>query len=418
MPDNHYDIIIVGGGISGLYSAYKIKKMSPETSFLILEGFQKKWFGGRVGTDKFYGVDVVRGAGVGRKKKDRLLLDLCKELGVHTEDFVSKKEYAKTIHPRCDVEKVFYYLKHEFQTNEEKNMKKTFREFALPLLGKEGYNHFTICSSYTDYENESAFDTLYNYGFDDNYKSWTAVQINWNQLMNSLLKAVGPKNLQFSKMVEKIRVQTNDYENFELICKDGSSYSCNQVILATTIESIKKLVPPIYSQSKYLYDQIHGQPFLRVYGKFSKSSLPFLNSYFQGSELVVPGPLQKIIPMNKEKGVYMIAYSDNEGAEYLKSYLKDTEENRDFFCTIIEKTVGMPENSLHLLAIKSYYWPIGTHYYEPLREPFKTRKEFIRVAQKPLSNLLVVGEMISENQGWTEGALESVAAVVTKKWIK
>ena len=41
MPDNHYDIIIVGGGISGLYSAYKIKKMSPETSFLILEGFQK-----------------------------------------------------------------------------------------------------------------------------------------------------------------------------------------------------------------------------------------------------------------------------------------------------------------------------------------------------------------------------------------
>jgi len=413
-----YEIIIVGGGIAGLYSAYQIKKLSPTTSFLILEGFQKKWFGGRIGTDKFYGVDVVRGAGIGRKKKDKLLLKLCKELGVQTKEFTSSREYAATIQPPCHVEKTFLSLKREFKKDEEKNSKKTFREFALPLLGKEGYKNFTVCSSYTDYEKESAFDVLYNYGFDDNYKSFKAVQINWNQLMNSLLTAIGPKNLQFSKMVEKIRLQPNDYENFELFCKDGSSYSCNQLIIATTIESVQKLIPPIDPQSKYLYDQIHGQPFLRVYGKFSKSSLPVLNTYIQGGKLVVPGPLQKIIPMDREKGVYMIAYSDNQAAEYLKPYLKNTEKNRDFFCDIIEKTVGMQENSIHLLEIKDYYWPIGTHYYEPLLDSFETRKEFIRAAQKPLPNLLVVGEMISENQGWTEGALESVESVVTKKWTK
>ena len=33
----YYDIIIVGSGMSGLYSAYNIKKCSPDTSFLILE---------------------------------------------------------------------------------------------------------------------------------------------------------------------------------------------------------------------------------------------------------------------------------------------------------------------------------------------------------------------------------------------
>jgi hypothetical protein len=32
--------------------------------------------------------------------------------------------------------------------------------------------------------------------------------------------------------------------------------------------------------------------------------------------------------------------------------------------------------------------------------------------------MLIVGEMISMNQGWTEGALESVDAVVTKQWIE
>ena len=36
------DIIIVGSGIAGLYSAYKIKNYSPDTSFLILEASGSK----------------------------------------------------------------------------------------------------------------------------------------------------------------------------------------------------------------------------------------------------------------------------------------------------------------------------------------------------------------------------------------
>jgi monoamine oxidase len=47
-----------------------------------------------------------------------------------------------------------------------------------------------------------------------------------------------------------------------------------------------------------------------------------------------------------------------------------------------------------------------------------TRSQFIHKAQIPLPNLLVVGEVVAENQGWTEGALESVEKVVTKKWIQ
>ena len=49
-----YDIIIIGSGISGLYAAYNIKKMSPETTFLILEKYQKKWIGGRTSNELFY----------------------------------------------------------------------------------------------------------------------------------------------------------------------------------------------------------------------------------------------------------------------------------------------------------------------------------------------------------------------------
>jgi hypothetical protein len=31
--------------------------------------------------------------------------------------------------------------------------------------------------------------------------------------------------------------------------------------------------------------------------------------------------------------------------------------------------------------------------------------------------MLVVGEVVSRDQGWTEGALESVKAVLDEKWI-
>ena len=38
---NIYDIIIIGGGISGLYSAFNIQKINPTKKILILEASSK-----------------------------------------------------------------------------------------------------------------------------------------------------------------------------------------------------------------------------------------------------------------------------------------------------------------------------------------------------------------------------------------
>ena len=66
---NYFDIIIIGSGMSGLYSAFNIKKQSSETSFLVLEKYKKNWIGGRTSNEMFYGTEIVTGAGIGRKKK-------------------------------------------------------------------------------------------------------------------------------------------------------------------------------------------------------------------------------------------------------------------------------------------------------------------------------------------------------------
>jgi hypothetical protein len=122
--------------------------------------------------------------------------------------------------------------------------------------------------------------------------------------------------------------------------------------------------------------------------------------------------------MDSNNGVYMIAYSDNANATFLKPYLENTPKNRRIFCYLLEKALNIPDSGLELIAIKDYYWNIGTHYYTPLSNKYENRDEFIHNAQNPENGVLVVGEVVSNNQGWTNGALSSVKAVLNKKWIK
>jgi monoamine oxidase len=104
----------------------------------------------------------------------------------------------------------------------------------------------------------------------------------------------------------------------------------------------------------------------------------------------------------------MITYTDNKGAKFFSDHLND----KTFFCNQIEKTLGLTKNTLKLKAIKSFYWTIGTHYYKPFHDKIENFKDFIIKAQHPESNIFVVGEMISRNQGWTQGALESVDNII------
>jgi len=405
----YYDIIIVGGGIAGLYSAYKIKKHFPKASFLVLERDKRSWLGGRANNVDFYGVSVVTGAGVIRKNKDKLLIDLCNELKVKYNEFPVKKHYAKTIEP-IDIGKIIAYLKKEFRVDIDSN--KTFKEFALPILGERVYKNLLICSAYTDYENEDAYETLYYYGFDDNYKPWLALNVSWHDIVEKLAHKIGIKNIKTSANVVGVYKMDECGCGFLVELANGKKLTCSKTIIATTISSVKKLVPGA-DKPDSIYQQIHGQVFLRVYGKFSKESSEIMREAVP-TQTIVPGPLHRIIPMNPEKGVYMIAYTDNDGAKFFKNSLENNQANRAFFCEVLEKSLGLEIGALHLTAIRDFYWPIGTHYYEPLKGPNKNRQQFIRAAQNPVPCMYVVGEMISRKQGWTEGALESVNAIISK----
>uniref|UniRef100_A0A6C0BAM7 Amine oxidase domain-containing protein n=1 Tax=viral metagenome TaxID=1070528 RepID=A0A6C0BAM7_9ZZZZ len=401
-----YDIIIVGAGIAGLYAAYHIKKSSPKTRFLILES--SKWIGGRTGEMKFSGTDVVTGAGIGRKRKDKLLIQLLHDLHVKFSEFPITHDYSSTLDGKCQVKKIFELLK---QKHPKQSIGETFQQFAEPILGKDRYKMFVVCSSYSDYEKEDSYDVLYYYGFDDNYSNFTGLSISWSHLVNALVKYVGPETVLTSKRVVKLE-KDEDNDIFSLVVENGQTYCSKKVIVATTIASARLLFP-----KDPIYKEIGGQAFLRLYGKFSKASIPIMEKYAKSS-IVVKSPLQKIIPMRPDEGIYMIAYSDNQGAKKLHPYLENTLKNREYFERLLRISLKIPnDEELRLLAIKDAYWDIGTHYFKPLTPEFHNRNEFIKAAQHPEKNVLVVGEMVALHQGWVEGALESVEKVVTSRWI-
>jgi hypothetical protein len=414
MSAKYYDIIIIGSGMAGLYSAYNIQKMSSGTSFLILEKYKKQWLGGRTSNEMFYGTQIVTGAGIGIKNKNPLLIKLMNELNIKYSEFDSIINYSKLFTP-VDIMKIIKQLKTEYIKHPELHHK-TFKDFFIHIFDEQLYKKFLISAGYTDYEKADVYETLYNYGMDDNKGGWTGLYIPWKKMVDELYHKIGKKHFRFSSDVIEINKIEESPCLFEIKTENGTIYHSNKVIVATTITGIQKLVPGA-SNKNSLYQQIHGQPFLRLYAKFDKESTEIMKKYVT-DYTIVPGPLQKIIPMDANKGVYMIAYSDNTNALIQKNYLKDTTSNREMYCELLEESLGIPKGTLKIIAIKDYYWSVGTHYYEPLKGPYRTRNEFVHKAQHPENGMLVVGEVVSRYQGWTEGALKSVEAVLTKKWVK
>jgi hypothetical protein len=399
-----YDSIIIGGGIAGLYFAYKTLKSEPSKKILLLESSDH--LGGRAGNVLFYGQSIAIGAGIGRMKKDKLLLKLIKELDIPFYEFTTSSQYSSKIQPPCKLKDMFLYLKKTYELEKDKD--KTFKTYARPLLekkyGKNSYKNFVICSSYSDYENESAHDVLNYYEFDDNYSSWNGFSFSWNILVKKLFEKIGSKNIKKKSHVNSIKKLSD--AKYEVLCSNNKKYFSNKVILATTIESVKKLLPKMK-----IYNQIKGQHFLRVYGKFSNHSLEIMKEKCSKTT-IVPGIIHRVIPINKEKGIYMIAYTDNKDAKRLSKYHKNTIKNRNILCRLLERALDIPKNMLQLDDMINFYWHIGTHYYKPLKGNYKNRREFCYIAQRPDKNIRVIGEMISMKQGWTEGALESVESVI------
>jgi hypothetical protein len=375
-------IIIIGGGISGLYCAYRLEQLYPNIKIIIIE--KESTLGGRLRMTTFDDKKVVCGAGIGRIHKDVLLQKLLIELGMPIEKKTShlfvydhyKNEFHKQ--KRKMIEKYVKILKKEMYIHRNHL---DFKNYFLNHFSMKNYEDFKWNVGYSDYEQSDIVDTLLHYGFDDTFDKNEYFPINWDHLIKNIRK-----KLKNTMIIRNTNVIAINRHTKSIITNDHSHYHYDKLIIAGTRNTLELIDQSSFEIKK---NQIGFQPFLRMYIKTEKplifDKMVYINHF-----------LQKIIPISKN--VYMVSYSDNENA--LLSNMIKKQDLKTFF------------NGTKIIKMKKCFHTIGTHFYYPLNERWNSRPEFIKDVQTGLKDIFIIGEMISLHQGWTEGALQSVESIL------
>ena len=424
-----YDVVVVGGGIAGLASAYeymkKAKKRGEEKRVAVIEA-SNRW-GGRIGVEMFAGVPVVTGAGVGRAKKDKRLFRLMRELGLNVSANESEIVYhmGNLKEVRSQIKTAIRLLKKEArQMSPAERAKETFSVFGRRVLGVDGFRAFCQQMGYTDFLRADAVDTVEDYGLDDNFGSKKIVYVDWRGLIEGLVGRLrqGGVEMVLSAPVSSLRNVVFDerekmaegpmYRIRSAVAK--KSWLAKQVVMATpayvTAQLVRSVAPTLARQIR---QNVHSQPFIRVYVQFSEKTSAMLAKYIKGYTVLTGETwceLQKIIPMNPAKGVYMIAYADSGSAEKLRDVRRQDIRRLVRDSVLALEGAEKDKVPVEIIDMRSFYFAEGTHSFSPLPETYPSRDAFLDEIYQPaeLPGVHLVNEAFSRNQGWVEGALESV----------
>lgn len=382
--NSEYDYIIVGSGPAGIYTAYMTRKMNPGASIIILES--ENQIGGRTKNILWNGKIINLGAEHIRKK-DRHMIRLMDELKIpkRTEkvDIISLKS-KNWVNEKIEMIKD-YAIKNKFLRNSH-----TAEAIIKDKILKHDYDEFISSYGYTDFTKSDLVDTTEYYGFEDFISDDDMFyKVDWNVLLNKML---GNIPVIFGSTVTDI---INNNKGAYVICANEQVYTGKKIYFAGNIQTAKMIFKD--HSKKHLLDNIDYYPFAKV---FIKTNEDFFKNVKNNTEIMyTKGPLQRIV--RYEKNLYSIYVDSNYTIDILKNL-----HNHEWYQDQLSRLFHLPIN-FKILDIKSIYWNLGTHCFKPLHHNYQDREKFRKNVQEFDKNIYIVGEMISKNQGWVEGAIES-----------
>ena len=388
-----YDYIIIGGGISGLYSAYLLSK---NYKVLVLE--KNDYIGGRIKEVTFHGEVIKLGAGISQEKNKNVLnlLNLLKipyTTGKGNKTIIGKKIDFDINHAITLIKKKYYELKKDdnmdiYELNVGQFLEKYFdKKFKSIYIKYSGYNDYV--------KGDITYHIKY-YPIEDHSTRYSKkIYLRWSDLINKLKDNI---NIKLNTNVTNIKYIDNIYN---IYTKDTIYYS-KKIILALSISPLNYLMQKLQSEINYM-KYIGVIKYMRIY-TYHKNGHNFKNDKIGGYNILIDrNPLQKIIVISDK--ILMASYCDSINANYWqKMNLTELKKNLIYWLRKIEPTTTEIDDVI------SKIWDEAVHYYKPNNNI----KNTVKLLQNPMKNVYVVGEVVSMRHGWVEGAIGSVNKIFNK----
>jgi hypothetical protein len=457
-----YDVVIVGGGIAGLYSAYRLLQLQPETKLLLVE--KQAYLGGRIFTYTDDTMTVEGGAGRFTKHHS-LLWRLLKELELDSKAVpisggftyidshkVLDGRKASQSHKFLDGRKASEGPEKDIaeivraSTSETVSYLRSvsFLDFAKRVIGPSRAQHIVDSFGYYSelvimnaHDAIVLMDVLERPGFYalagglsqiivelekrvreyPNVEIWTKMGVQRFSMSGggrrnrktSNRHSMKPKPTSKSKTIRKHNPNGGVY-SFEL--SDGHLVYSNRCIFAVPKQALEKL--SAFRPVRPLLKQIACGSLCRIYSQFPKDKLSSLDVLYE-KKYTINNDLRMIIPIDRKTGVVMISYTDNRFAD--EWHALEKEESIE---AVDAKIAGLVRDTLDItlpkpIKTKVFYWPCGVGYWKVGANSLVVSKRIIQ----PFSGekVYVCGEHYSEkNQQWIEGALETSERMLDRFW--
>jgi monoamine oxidase len=421
------EIIVIGGGISGLYSAKKLTNKGYKVSL-----YEKNnRLGGNIRTQYEEEAKLEQGAGRFNINHTRLL-ELLKEYNLNIETLSTDKYYKEVLCKKDKIKKTNYdkqiikVIKYAKTLDIDSLNKITFGQLCEQVLGIEdtktvinsfGYNAEFMVS------NALIAITTFEKDFTPNITYYHCKE-GLEELIHRMETDLISKGVNIYKE-HSLESITYKYKKFNLNIFDidnsiNKTVKSKELVLAIPQTALKYL-DFFNKNNKDLFDSVEPISLHRIYAKYKTNWVKDIN------RTTTDLPIRQFIPVKSEKNVVMVSYSDLHDADYWKNYADlgklelEKQLHKQLKQLFPNKRISKTE------WLYSFYWKEGVHVWKPEIDPYKIRESLKLIHP----DLYIVGESFSIHQGWSEGALETVDEMINdmdnkqiggnnnyKEWIK
>jgi protoporphyrinogen oxidase len=408
----NYKYVIVGGGISGLYTALILEKLNI-TDILVIEKSDR--LGGRIHTiyDDINGEKYPIEMGAGRISSNHIhLINLIKYIGLYDKLSDGSKSnkfyYSNNIPNKLDENSDFYKIIFEL-------MDKLNDEFFYELAKK--YTLFQLIVRFYDIETARLIEDQFGYGDDIIYQNsikalemfnesfsptnkFCSLRGGLKQIINEIVKKLRKTDIKISTtFINMTKNKNRNIYECNLINQKTNEYlniTSENIIFAIPVSDLYKI--PYLLPLSNKFDCVINKPLMRVYMYFplDNNNIVWFNDL--NGAYITNSLIRQIIPIDKKIGLIMISYSDGGNALNLNNLgnLLVDEILYNLRKLFKDKQIPYPTH------VHTKYWKTGTHIWTKYPS-----SELIDDMLCPMKdeNIYMIGETFSPLHSWIEGAI-------------